>query len=40
MEIWSRDAPFCPRCGTLLVLPDYGNVKCDKCPYSIPLTGT
>jgi DNA-directed RNA polymerase I subunit RPA12 len=37
MEVWSPDAPFCPRCGTLLVLPDYGSVQCDKCPFAVPL---
>lgn len=39
MEVWSPDAPFCPVCGTLLVLPDYGSVQCDKCPYTVPLAG-
>jgi transcription elongation factor Elf1 len=31
--------PFCPRCGTLLVLPDVGSVHCDKCDYSCEMQG-
>jgi DNA-directed RNA polymerase I subunit RPA12 len=37
ISLWNKEAPFCPTCGTLLVLPDFGSVKCDHCPYSVPL---
>jgi hypothetical protein len=38
-SIWSPDAQFCPRCGTLLVLPDLGDVRCDKCSYTCAIDG-
>jgi DNA-directed RNA polymerase I subunit RPA12 len=31
------EAGFCPRCGSLLVVPDEGTVLCDQCPFSLPL---
>jgi uncharacterized Zn finger protein (UPF0148 family) len=38
-EVWSAETPFCPRCGTLLVFPDVGDVVCDKCDYSCRMQG-
>jgi DNA-directed RNA polymerase I subunit RPA12 len=35
--VFAPDAPFCPRCGTLLVLPDAGRVRCDLCAFSVAL---
>jgi DNA-directed RNA polymerase I subunit RPA12 len=35
--LWDPAAPFCPRCGSLLVLPDAGDVACDACPFSRPI---
>jgi len=37
LRVFAPDAPFCPRCGTLLVLPDAGSVRCDLCPYAVEL---
>ena len=38
LALWSMEAsPFCPTCGSLLVLPDSGDVKCDVCPFSIAM---
>ena len=34
---WGESAdqtPFCPRCGTLLIVPDVGDVVCDKCDFT------
>ena len=33
-SVWSAQTPFCPRCGTLLVFPDVGDVVCDACDYA------
>jgi DNA-directed RNA polymerase I subunit RPA12 len=33
-SVWSSATPFCPRCGTLLVFPDVGDVVCDKCDFA------
>ena len=33
-SVWSAQTPFCPRCGTLLVFPDVGDVVCDRCDYA------
>jgi DNA-directed RNA polymerase I subunit RPA12 len=37
MELWAPDAPFCPACGSLLVFPDYGDVHCDRCPFTVSM---
>ena len=37
LRLWASPSPFCPTCGSLLVLPDAGDVRCDVCPYSVPL---
>lgn len=39
MDVWSPATPFCPRCGTLLVFPDVGDVVCDACAYSCRMQG-
>ena len=26
--------PFCPKCGSILQLPDYNPIKCGICPFS------
>ncbi len=35
---WDPNAPFCPLCGSLLLFPDSGDVACDICPFSQPLS--
>ena len=37
LHLWDPEAPFCPQCGTLLLLPDSGDVRCDGCPFQQPI---
>lgn len=37
-EIWGADSRFCPLCGTVLDMKDYGDVSCFQCPYRVALS--
>ena len=37
LALWDPAAPFCPHCGSLLLLPDAGDVRCDSCPFAQPI---
>jgi DNA-directed RNA polymerase I subunit RPA12 len=37
--IWDPKSPFCPCCGSMLLLPAAGDVACDGCPFTQPMDG-